>query len=46
LWHVEKRVREVEYISNMMIDVIDIAWNPGEDVFLALYKDGTLRLYA
>jgi len=25
--------------------VVDLAWSPGEDVFLALFKNGQLRLY-
>lgn len=47
LYNIEKRTKEITYdaMSNSN-GVVELMWNPGEDVFLALFKDGTLRLYA
>ncbi len=44
LYNVEKKIIEMEYIS-LSVGVVDLYWNPGEDVFLALFQDGRLRLY-
>jgi hypothetical protein len=51
LYNLEKKQVEIEYSgmyiasTNKKNPVVDLAWNPGEDVFLALFKDGALRLY-
>jgi hypothetical protein len=47
----DKKAVEISYSGVVYIDtniknsVIDLLWNPGEDVFLTLFKDGSLRLY-
>jgi len=51
LYNLEKKQVELEYAGMYSADkniknaVVDLSWNPGEDVFLALLKDGVLRLY-
>ena len=54
MYDLEKKDFETDYIAMFnpklerkdMNSVIDLCWSPGEDVFLALFKDGQLRLYA
>ena len=51
LYNLDKKAVEISYQGVVYIDtniknsVIDLLWNPGEDVFLTLFKDGSLRLY-
>ena len=49
LFDLEKRKVEQEYACFTKEDrnvVVDLSWSPGEDVFLALFQQGQLRLYA
>lgn len=52
LYNLEKRQFEMNYTGLMVPNakdknsVIDLLFNPGEDVFLALFKHGDLRLYS
>lgn len=51
LYNLEKKQIEMQYVGittlgqDAVSTVVDLLWNPGEDVFLALFSLGTLRLY-
>lgn len=54
LFNLEKKKPDIEYkpqnaheweIESDQIRVVDLIWNPGEDNFLALFKDSRLLLF-
>lgn len=51
LYDLDRQKVELEYrgtnsAAQWTNGVVDLAWSPGEDVFLALFKEGNLYLYS